>query len=90
MTNAYEYALGPCLLDLELSGGAVAISVWDTDPTLQAAWAADPGRIGRHGLEIVIALCLSFEIHREPVGKRVRTTNGLADDPGGQPAGRVM
>jgi anti-sigma regulatory factor (Ser/Thr protein kinase) len=86
VTNAYRYAPGPCLLDLEVSGGAVQISVWDTDPTLPAACAADPGRIGQqHGLEIVIALCRSFEIRREPVGKRVRTTIVLADDPGGHP-----
>lgn len=83
VTNVFKYAPGPCLLDLEIHDGAVEISVWDTDPALPAARAADPGRVGQHGLEIVIALCLSFEIRREPVGKRVTTTVLLADDPGG-------
>lgn len=81
VTNVFKYAPGPCRLDLEIHDGAVEISVWDTDPALPAARAADPGRVGQHGLEIVIALCLSFEIGREPVGKRVTVL--LADDPGG-------
>lgn len=37
-----------------------------------------------------MALCRSFEVHREPVGKRIRTAVVLADDPGGDPAGRQM
>lgn len=90
MTNAYKYAPGPCLLDLEVSDGTVQISVWDTNPTLPAACAGDPGRVGQHGLEIVIALCHSFEIRREPVGKRVRAAVVLADDPGGAPSGRLL
>jgi hypothetical protein len=49
VTNAHKYAPGPCLLDLEISDGAVEISVWDTDPTLPVAQAADPGRVGQHG-----------------------------------------
>ncbi len=52
VTNAYKYAPGPCLLDLEVTDGVAAISVWDTDPTLPVARAADPGRVGQHGLEI--------------------------------------
>lgn len=90
VTNAYKYAPGPCLLDLELSDGAVEISVWDTDPTLPAACPADPGRVGQHGLEIAMAVCRSFEVRREPVGKRVKAAIVLADDPGGGPAGRLM
>lgn len=50
VTNAYRYTPGPCLLDLEVSDGAVEISVWDTDPTLPAACAVAPGRVGQHGL----------------------------------------
>ncbi|WP_309136947.1 ATP-binding protein [Streptomyces sp. NWU49] len=50
VTNAYKYAPGPCLLDLEVSDGAVEISVWDTDPALPAACAVAPGRVGQHGL----------------------------------------
>ncbi|WP_053748191.1 ATP-binding protein [Streptomyces sp. MMG1533] len=87
VTNAYKYAPGPCLLDLEVSGGAVQISVWDTEPTLPTACTEDPGRVGQHGLEIVMGVCRSFEVRREPVGKRVTASIVLADDPGGHPAG---
>ncbi|MFG2639272.1 ATP-binding protein [Streptomyces sp. NPDC048362] len=90
VTNAHKYAPGPCLLDLEIIDGAVEISVWDTDPTLPVAQAADPGRVGQHGLEIVIGVCRSFEMRREPVGKRIKAAVVLADDPGGNPAGRLM
>ncbi|MCY0924468.1 ATP-binding protein, partial [Streptomyces sp. H27-G5] len=41
------------------------------------------GRVGRHGLEIVMAVCRSFELLREPVGKRVKAAVVLADDPCG-------
>ncbi|MGW1922903.1 hypothetical protein ACWCQ0_26590 [Streptomyces massasporeus] len=34
VTNARKYAPGPCLLDLEISEGAVQISVWDSTTTL--------------------------------------------------------
>jgi hypothetical protein len=47
------------------------------------AQAADPGRVGQHGLEIVMAVCQDFEVHREPVGKRPVASVMLADDPGG-------
>ncbi|MFF8096937.1 ATP-binding protein [Streptomyces sp. NPDC016675] len=90
VTNAHKYAPGPCLLDLEVSDGAVEISVWDSDPALPVPQEADPHRVGKHGLEIVMAVCRSFEIRREPVGKRVKATIVLADDPGGHPAGRLM
>jgi anti-sigma regulatory factor (Ser/Thr protein kinase) len=90
VTNAYKHAPGPWLLDLELSDGAVEISVWDTDPALPTACPADPGRVGQHGLEIAMAVCRSFEVRREPVGKRVKAAIVLADDPGGDPAGHLM
>ncbi|MCX5403058.1 ATP-binding protein [Streptomyces sp. NBC_00335] len=89
VTNAYKYAPGPCLLELEVGAGVVEISVWDTDAQLPAVSPADPSRIGQHGLEIAMAVCRSFEVRREPVGKRVKVTIGLADDPGGDPAGRL-
>ncbi|MFH8562486.1 ATP-binding protein [Streptomyces sp. NPDC017988] len=88
LTNACKYAPGPCMLDLELAEGRVAVSVWDSVPVLPVARAADPGRIGQHGLEIVMAVCHSFEVHREVVGKRTTATVMLADDPGGDIAGR--
>ncbi|MFD6888021.1 ATP-binding protein [Streptomyces sp. NPDC059957] len=90
VTNARKYAPGPCLLDLEVREGAVEISVWDSAAPMPVASPADPGRIGQHGLEIAMAVCRSFEVRREPVGKRVKVTIGLADDPGGHPAGRLL
>ncbi|MFF9457681.1 ATP-binding protein [Streptomyces flaveolus] len=88
VTNARKYAPGPCLLDLEVSGGAVQVSVWDSSPTLPSVLAADPDRVGQHGLEIVMAVCQTFSVCREPVGKRITATVQLADDPGGDVAGR--
>ncbi|MFE6365908.1 ATP-binding protein [Streptomyces sp. NPDC057806] len=90
VTNARKYAPGPCLLTLEVSDGAIEVTVWDSSTTLPLILAPDPARVGQHGLEIVMALCRSFEVHREPVGKRIRTAVVLADDPGGDPAGRQM
>lgn len=90
VTNAHKYAPGPCLLDLEISDGAVEISVWDSSPTLPAACPTDPGRVGQHGLEIAMAVCRSFEVRREPVGKCVKAVIMLADDPGGDPVGRLL
>ncbi|MFI6984008.1 ATP-binding protein [Embleya sp. NPDC050154] len=88
VTNARRHAPGPCLLTLEVRDGAVEVSVWDGDPTPPAILAPDPARIGRHGLEIVMAVCRSFAVHREPVGKRICASVVLADDPGGHVAGR--
>ncbi|MFE3265541.1 ATP-binding protein [Streptomyces sp. NPDC059215] len=87
VTNAHKYAPGPCLLTLEVSEGAVAVTVWDSSTALPLILPPDPGRVGQHGLEIVMAVCRSFEMHREPVGKRIRAAVVLADDPGGDPAG---
>ncbi|MEU1534130.1 ATP-binding protein [Streptomyces fagopyri] len=88
VTNAHKYAPGPCLLTLEVSDGPVAVTAWDSSTALPLILPPDPARVGRHGLEIVMALCRSFEMHREPVGKRVRAAIVLADDPGDDPAGR--
>ncbi|WP_329295620.1 ATP-binding protein [Streptomyces pseudovenezuelae] len=88
VTNARKYAPGPCLLDLEIVEGAVQISVWDSSTTPPSVQAADPQRIGQHGLEIVMVVCQDFCVHREPVGKRITASVQLADDPGGDPAGR--
>ncbi|MBK3628898.1 MULTISPECIES: ATP-binding protein [Streptomyces] len=90
VTNARKYAPGTCLLTLEISGGAVEVTVWDSNPTPPAVLAPDPTRIGQHGLEIVMAVCQSFAVHREPVGKRITTAIVLADDPGGDVAGRRL
>lgn len=87
VTNARKYAPGPCLLDLEINDGAVQITVWDSETALPSVQAADPERIGQHGLEIVMAVSQTFCIHREPVGKRITAALVLADDPGGDVAG---
>ncbi|MFV6026961.1 ATP-binding protein [Streptomyces sp. NPDC056264] len=80
VTNARKYAPGPCLLTLEIAGGAVEVTVWDSSPTLPVLMGPDPTRIGRHGLEIVMALGQSLSLHREPVGKRITTVIPLTDD----------
>nr|WP_181411947.1 ATP-binding protein [Streptomyces sp. F2] len=87
VTNARKYAPGPCLLSLEVNEGAVEVTVWDSEPCLPVAQAADPGRVGQHGLEIVVAVCRSFEMHREPVGKRITAAVVLADDAVGDEGG---
>ncbi|MYS56802.1 ATP-binding protein [Streptomyces sp. SID6013] len=81
LTNACKYAPGPSTVDLELAGDRVEVTVWDSEPVLPVPETPDPDRVGRHGLEIVMAVCQSFEVHREPVGKRMRAAVGLADDP---------
>lgn len=80
VTNARKYAPGPCLLTLEITGGVVEVTVWDSSPTLPVLMGPDPTRIGRHGLEIVMALGQSLSLHREPVGKRITTVIPLTDD----------
>ncbi|MEU0029760.1 ATP-binding protein [Streptomyces sp. NPDC006335] len=89
VTNAVKYAPGPVMLDLQISQGAVRVSVWDSDPVLPDVAATDPRRVGRHGLEITLAVSQGYEVHREPVGKRVTALIALADDPGGSIAGRT-
>ncbi|MEU0991545.1 ATP-binding protein [Streptomyces sp. NPDC005953] len=88
VTNARKFAPGPCLLTLQIKDGAVQVSVWDSSTTLPLLLPADPTRVGQHGLEIVMAVSQSFAIHREPVGKRIAISIVLADDPGGDAAGR--
>ncbi|MEU7428319.1 ATP-binding protein [Streptomyces sp. NPDC040750] len=87
VTNARKYAPGPCLLTLTASEGAVEVTVWDSSTTLPSILAPDPGHVGQHSLEIVMAVCRSFEMHREPVGKRIRAAVVMADGPGGDSAG---
>jgi anti-sigma regulatory factor (Ser/Thr protein kinase) len=89
VTNAVKYAPGPVMLDLQISAGAVRVSVWDSDPGLPDVAASDPQRVGRHGLEITLAVSQAYEVRREPVGKRVTAVIALADDPGGDIAGRT-
>jgi hypothetical protein len=66
------------------------LTVWDSSTTLPLILAPDPARVGQHGLEIVTAICRSFEVRCEPVGKRIKTAVVLVDDSGGDAAGRQM
>ncbi|MEU9556269.1 ATP-binding protein [Streptomyces fumanus] len=81
LTNACKHAPGPTLLELELAGEEVRVTVWDSAPTLPVARDPDPSRVGQHGLEIVMALCQSFASERESVGKRTTASVGLLDAP---------
>jgi anti-sigma regulatory factor (Ser/Thr protein kinase) len=88
VTNARKYAPGPVLMDLRVVDDTVEVVVWDSEPVLPVARAADAGRVGQHGLEIVMAVAQGFEVQREPVGKRITARIALLDDPGGDIAGR--
>ncbi|MGZ3097076.1 ATP-binding protein [Streptomyces sp. H62] len=89
VTNARKYAPGPVLLDLRIVGDLVEIVVWDSEPVLPVARAADAGRVGQHGLEIVMAVAQGFEVQRERVGKRITARLALADDLAGDATGRT-
>ncbi|MFH9887930.1 ATP-binding protein [Streptomyces luteogriseus] len=82
VTNTRKYAPGPVRLELRITARAVDITVWDSDPTMPAARAADPNRVGQHGLEIVKAVAEEFAVQRAPVGKRITARIPLADGPG--------
>jgi anti-sigma regulatory factor (Ser/Thr protein kinase) len=79
VTNARKYAPGPVLMELRITGAAVEVVVWDSDPAVPAARAADPDRIGQHGLEIVKAVTQDLDIERQPVGKRITARISLTD-----------
>ncbi|MEV5795723.1 ATP-binding protein [Streptomyces sp. NPDC052192] len=87
VTNARKYAPGPCELTLEVVGGVVEIGVADGSSVLPWVPAADPERVGQHGLELVMAVCRTFCVQREPAGKKISATVVLADDPDGNAAG---
>jgi anti-sigma regulatory factor (Ser/Thr protein kinase) len=87
VTNARKYASGPVLMELRLTARVVDIVVWDSDPTLPAARAADPGRIGQHGLEIVKAVTEDLFMEQEPVGKRITARIAVSGTPGDTAAG---
>lgn len=88
VTNARKYAPGPVLLSLRVVGDLVEVVVWDSDPELPTAQAADAGRVSQHGLEIVKAVAQTFEMRSEPVGKRITARLLLVDDTGGAVCGR--
>ncbi|GAA2287092.1 ATP-binding protein [Streptomyces ruber] len=82
VTNARTYAPGPVLTELRVTVEAVEVVVWDSSPTLPAAKAADPSRIGQHGLELVKAVTEDLSTDREPVGKRITARITLSDASG--------
>ncbi|GHC97664.1 ATP-binding protein [Streptomyces violarus] len=79
VTNSRKYAPGPVLMELRVTGAAVEVVVWDSDPAVPAARAADPDRVGQHGLEIVKAVAQALDIERQPVGKRITARISLTD-----------
>ncbi|MFF4518050.1 ATP-binding protein [Streptomyces mirabilis] len=87
VTNALKYAPGPVLMELRITARAVDVVLWDSEPTVPAARAADPDRIGQHGLEIVKAVTEDLFTEQEPVGKRITARLALSDDPGGHVTG---
>ncbi|MFF8035225.1 ATP-binding protein [Streptomyces sp. NPDC016626] len=89
VTNVRKYAPGPATMELRIAADLVEVVVWDSNPVLPVARPADAGRVGQHGLEIVMAVSQGFEVQREPVGKRVTARIALLDDPGGAPRGRT-
>ncbi|MFF9813560.1 ATP-binding protein [Streptomyces sp. NPDC014006] len=89
VTNARKYAPGPVLLEVRITRDAVEVAVRDSDPVLPVARAADAGRVGQHGLEIVMAVTQGLEVQRERAGKRVTARIALPDDPGGDLGGRT-
>lgn len=86
VTNARKYAPGPYLLALEVQDGSVEVSVWDGNPTPPGVLPPDPYRVGRHGLEIVMAAARRFHVRREGAGKRITAAIALADGPAVGPA----
>ncbi|MGW8065522.1 ATP-binding protein [Streptomyces ziwulingensis] len=79
VTNARKYAPGPVRVELGITAERVDVVVWDSDPTVPAARAADPARIGQHGLEIVKAVTEALFIEQEAAGKRITARIALSD-----------
>jgi hypothetical protein len=72
-------------MELRVNARVVDVAVWDADPVLPTARPADPGRIGRHGLEIVAAATETLLMEQEPVGKRITARLTLSAAPTGSP-----
>ncbi|CAL9332377.1 hypothetical protein SUDANB15_00093 [Streptomyces sp. enrichment culture] len=90
VTNARKYAPDPVRMELRVTADSVEVSVRDSDPTTPQAVPVDPGRIGRHGLGIVMAVAQDFEVRCEPADKRITARIALIDDPGGAVTGRRL
>lgn len=73
--------VGPCTSALQGSPEADSSGCVSSPPMRYRASLYKAA--AEHGLEIVMAVCRSFALHREPVGKRITAAVVLADDPGG-------
>ncbi|MGA4979882.1 ATP-binding protein [Streptomyces cinereoruber] len=82
VTKAHKYASGPVLMQLRVGAGDVDVVVWDSDPAVPVVRAADPGRAGQHGLEVIEKVAEKLFVEREPVGKRITARLALTDAPG--------
>ncbi|KOX25127.1 regulator [Streptomyces sp. NRRL F-6491] len=81
VTNAHKYALGPVLMQLRIGADGVDVVVWDSDPAVPVVRAADPGKVGHYGLEIIKKVAEKLFVEREPVGKRITARLALAEVP---------
>ncbi|OQR63556.1 ATP-binding protein [Streptomyces maremycinicus] len=81
VTNACKYAPGPVMVELGINIHAVDVVVWDSNPVVPAARAADPDRVGQHGLEIAKAVSEVLFVEPQPVGKRITARIALAAPP---------
>ncbi|WP_055489290.1 ATP-binding protein [Streptomyces sp. TP-A0356] len=71
VTNAQRHSHGPYILELEGTDTSVTVAVYDSSAALPRRYPQDPGRVGRHGLEIVHVLAAQVTAELVPVGKRV-------------------
>ncbi|WP_411075734.1 ATP-binding protein [Streptomyces sp. cmx-4-7] len=71
VTNACRHAPGPVLMELSVGADSVVVVVRDSSPVLPVARAADPERIGQHGLEIIEAITTDLFVEQEADGKRI-------------------
>lgn len=55
----------------------MTVIVYDSSAALPRRYPRDPGRVGRHGLEIVHALATEVTVGRVPVGKCVKARLAL-------------
>ncbi|WP_105968196.1 ATP-binding protein [Streptomyces geranii] len=79
VTNAHKYAPGPLRMELRIVDDAVEVTVRDGVRVLPVARPVEPGRVGQHGLEIVMAVVQAFQVRLEPAGKSVTARIALTD-----------
>ena len=70
-TNAVKHTEGPYGMELTLVGRTVEITVWDSSTRPIVEMRQDPARVGRHGMEIVAAVCGTYDVVPTATGKRV-------------------